>query len=102
MFSLTVAAIVFGVIFIAELPDKTALASLMLGTRFRAGKFESVINEAYFMAETSKRLSAVMGGAPVRTDIGDAHGPSQSRCATARRFCENIVLRSNSPVSTAM
>ncbi|MEU1625281.1 TMEM165/GDT1 family protein [Streptomyces sp. NPDC020096] len=37
MFSLTVAAIVFGVIFIAELPDKTALASLMLGTRFRAG-----------------------------------------------------------------
>ncbi|QHC21313.1 TMEM165/GDT1 family protein [Streptomyces sp. GS7] len=36
MFSLTVAAIVFGVIFLAELPDKTALASLMLGTRYRA------------------------------------------------------------------
>ncbi|MCQ4044702.1 TMEM165/GDT1 family protein [Streptantibioticus rubrisoli] len=36
MFSLTVAAIVFGVIFVAELPDKTALASLVLGTRFRA------------------------------------------------------------------
>jgi putative Ca2+/H+ antiporter (TMEM165/GDT1 family) len=31
-----VAAIVFGIIFVAELPDKTALASLMLGTRFRA------------------------------------------------------------------
>ena len=36
MFSITVAAIVFGVIFVAELPDKTALASLMLGTRYRA------------------------------------------------------------------
>jgi Ca2+/H+ antiporter, TMEM165/GDT1 family len=36
VFSLTVSAIVFGVIFLAELPDKTALASLMLGTRYRA------------------------------------------------------------------
>jgi putative Ca2+/H+ antiporter (TMEM165/GDT1 family) len=34
--SLTVAAIVFGVVFLAELPDKTALAALMLGTRYRA------------------------------------------------------------------
>ncbi|MEV4440859.1 TMEM165/GDT1 family protein [Streptomyces sp. NPDC049577] len=36
MFSITVAALVFGVIFLAELPDKTALAGLMLGTRYRA------------------------------------------------------------------
>ncbi len=36
MFSLTTAAVVFGVIFLAELPDKTALAGLLLGTRFRA------------------------------------------------------------------
>jgi putative Ca2+/H+ antiporter (TMEM165/GDT1 family) len=36
VFSLTVAAIVFGVVFLAELPDKTALAGLMLGTRYRA------------------------------------------------------------------
>ncbi|MBT2449972.1 TMEM165/GDT1 family protein [Streptomyces sp. ISL-43] len=36
MFSFTVMAIAFGVIFIAELPDKTALASLMLGARYRA------------------------------------------------------------------
>ncbi|MET9468917.1 TMEM165/GDT1 family protein [Streptomyces sp. NPDC006544] len=36
MFSFTVMAIAFGVIFLAELPDKTALASLMLGTRYRA------------------------------------------------------------------
>ncbi|GHC52465.1 TMEM165/GDT1 family protein [Streptomyces cinnamoneus] len=36
MFSFTVAALVFGVIFLAELPDKTALAGLMLGARYRA------------------------------------------------------------------
>ncbi|MET7904755.1 TMEM165/GDT1 family protein [Streptomyces sp. NPDC005355] len=36
MLSFTVAAVVFGVVFLAELPDKTALAGLMLGTRYRA------------------------------------------------------------------
>ncbi|KJK56260.1 membrane protein [Saccharothrix sp. ST-888] len=36
MMSLTIAALTFGVIFLAELPDKTALASLVLGTRYRA------------------------------------------------------------------
>ncbi|MFI5755582.1 TMEM165/GDT1 family protein [Streptomyces sp. NPDC051569] len=36
MISFSVMAIVFGVIFLAELPDKTSLASLMLGTRYRA------------------------------------------------------------------
>ena len=34
--SITVAVITFGIIFLAELPDKTALASLVLGTRYRA------------------------------------------------------------------
>ncbi|WP_031074443.1 TMEM165/GDT1 family protein [Streptomyces sp. NRRL WC-3742] len=34
--SLTVAALTFGLIFLAELPDKTALASLVLGTKYRA------------------------------------------------------------------
>lgn len=34
--SFAVIAVVFGVIFLAELPDKTALAGLMLGTRYRA------------------------------------------------------------------
>lgn len=33
--SLPIAATVFAVIFLAELPDKTALASLILGSRFR-------------------------------------------------------------------
>ncbi|WP_103529045.1 TMEM165/GDT1 family protein [Streptomyces sp. SM12] len=36
MFSFTVAAVTFGVVFLAELPDKTALAGLVLGTRYRA------------------------------------------------------------------
>ncbi|GAB2600156.1 TMEM165/GDT1 family protein [Streptomyces capparidis] len=36
MFSPTTAAIAFGVVFLAELPDKTALAGLVLGTRYRA------------------------------------------------------------------
>jgi putative Ca2+/H+ antiporter (TMEM165/GDT1 family) len=36
VFSFTVTAIAFGVVFLAELPDKTALAGLMLGTRYRA------------------------------------------------------------------
>jgi putative Ca2+/H+ antiporter (TMEM165/GDT1 family) len=30
-------AAVFGIVFVAELPDKTALASLVLGTRYRPG-----------------------------------------------------------------
>ncbi|GLF93907.1 TMEM165/GDT1 family protein [Streptomyces yaizuensis] len=36
MVSFTIMAITFGVVFLAELPDKTALAGLMLGTRYRA------------------------------------------------------------------
>lgn len=35
--NLAVLGTTFGVIFLAELPDKTALASLVLGTRYRAG-----------------------------------------------------------------
>ncbi len=36
MISFSVLAFVFGLVFVAELPDKTALASLVLGTRYRA------------------------------------------------------------------
>ncbi|MGP4001199.1 TMEM165/GDT1 family protein [Streptomyces sp. 8N706] len=36
MISFSIAAVAFGVVFLAELPDKTALAGLMLGTRYRA------------------------------------------------------------------
>jgi putative Ca2+/H+ antiporter (TMEM165/GDT1 family) len=34
--NLAITATVFGIVFVAELPDKTALASLVLGTRYRA------------------------------------------------------------------
>ena len=34
---LLIAAIVFGTVFVAELPDNSGLASLVLGTRYRAG-----------------------------------------------------------------
>lgn len=34
--SFGIIAVVFGVVFLAELPDKTALAGLVLGTRYRA------------------------------------------------------------------
>ncbi|MFF3762687.1 TMEM165/GDT1 family protein [Streptomyces sp. NPDC001922] len=36
MISFSIAAVAFGVVFLAELPDKTALAGLVLGTRYRA------------------------------------------------------------------
>ena len=36
MIDFSVTALVFGVVFLAELPDKTALAGLVLGTRYRA------------------------------------------------------------------
>ncbi|EFK99460.1 integral membrane protein [Streptomyces sp. SPB78] len=36
MFDVGVAALAFGVVVLAELPDKTALAGLVLGTRYRA------------------------------------------------------------------
>jgi putative Ca2+/H+ antiporter (TMEM165/GDT1 family) len=36
LISFSVLALTFGVVFLAELPDKTALAGLVLGTRYRA------------------------------------------------------------------
>ena len=37
MHSLLIALTVFGVVFVGELPDKTAVASLVLGARYKAG-----------------------------------------------------------------
>jgi putative Ca2+/H+ antiporter (TMEM165/GDT1 family) len=34
VFNIAVIAVVFGIVFVAELPDKTAIASLVLGTRY--------------------------------------------------------------------
>ncbi|WP_431678328.1 TMEM165/GDT1 family protein [Kitasatospora sp. KL5] len=47
--SLTVAALTFGIIFLAELPDKTALASLVLGTKYRASYVFAGIAAAFAM-----------------------------------------------------
>lgn len=49
MISFSVAAVVFGVVFLAELPDKTALAGLMLGTRYRASYVFAGVAAAFFL-----------------------------------------------------
>ncbi len=42
-------AIVFGVVFFAELPDKTALAGLVLGTRYRASYVFAGVAAAFLL-----------------------------------------------------
>ncbi|MEU0003541.1 TMEM165/GDT1 family protein [Streptomyces sp. NPDC006314] len=49
MISITVTALVFGVIFLAEMPDKTALAGLVLGTRYRAGYVFAGVAAAFLL-----------------------------------------------------
>ncbi|MEU2719412.1 TMEM165/GDT1 family protein [Streptomyces smyrnaeus] len=52
MLSITVVAVVFGVVFLAELPDKTALAGLMLGTRYRASYVFAGVAAAFLVHVT--------------------------------------------------
>ncbi len=42
-------ALVFGVVFLAELPDKTALAGLVLGTRYRASYVFAGVAAAFLL-----------------------------------------------------
>ncbi|MEV8065240.1 TMEM165/GDT1 family protein [Streptomyces sp. NPDC085995] len=49
MISLSVLALVFGVVFLAELPDKTALAGLVLGTRYRASYVFAGVAAAFLL-----------------------------------------------------
>lgn len=49
MISPTVTAVVFGVVFLAELPDKTALAGLVLGTRYRASYVFAGVAAAFLL-----------------------------------------------------
>ncbi|MEU7425270.1 TMEM165/GDT1 family protein [Streptomyces sp. NPDC040750] len=49
MISITVTALVFGIVFLAELPDKTALAGLVLGTRYRAGYVFTGVAAAFLL-----------------------------------------------------
>jgi putative Ca2+/H+ antiporter (TMEM165/GDT1 family) len=59
MTSLTIAALTFGIIFLAELPDKTALASLVLGTKYRAGYVLAGVAAAFAVQVA---LALVAGG----------------------------------------
>ncbi|MEU6405901.1 TMEM165/GDT1 family protein [Streptomyces sp. NPDC046985] len=49
MISLSVLALVFGVVFLAELPDKTALAGLVLGARYRASYVFAGVAAAFLL-----------------------------------------------------
>ncbi|MEU1402332.1 TMEM165/GDT1 family protein [Streptomyces sp. NPDC005728] len=49
MISITVTALVFGVVLLAELPDKTALAGLVLGTRYRASYVFAGVAAAFLL-----------------------------------------------------
>jgi len=49
LISISVTALVFGVVFLAELPDKTALAGLVLGTRYRASYVFAGVAAAFFL-----------------------------------------------------
>jgi Ca2+/H+ antiporter, TMEM165/GDT1 family len=49
LISITVTALVFGVILLAELPDKTALAGLVLGTRYRASYVFAGVAAAFLL-----------------------------------------------------
>ncbi|WP_316757244.1 TMEM165/GDT1 family protein [Streptomyces herbicida] len=49
MISITVTALAFGVIFLAELPDKTALAGLVLGTRYRSSYVFAGVAAAFLL-----------------------------------------------------
>jgi putative Ca2+/H+ antiporter (TMEM165/GDT1 family) len=57
LISFSIAVIAFGVVFLAELPDKTALAGLMLGTRFRSSYVFAGVAAA-FAAHVTLALAA--------------------------------------------
>jgi len=71
VFSLTVAAVTFGVIFLAELPDKTALAGLMLGARIGVINADIGYTSGY---ELEAIAAAVIGGALIGGGVGRIAG----------------------------
>ncbi|WP_326795627.1 TMEM165/GDT1 family protein [Streptomyces sp. NBC_01808] len=74
MLSLSTVAIVFGVVFLAELPDKTALAGLMLGTRYRASYVFAGVAAAFVvhvsLAIAAGSLLAQLPQRPVQAIVG--------------------------------
>jgi Ca2+/H+ antiporter, TMEM165/GDT1 family len=57
-----VALTTFGVVFAAELPDKTALASLMLGSRYRPGYVFTGVAAAFLVHVTLALIAARLLG----------------------------------------
>src|SRR6201994_4265703 len=78
--NLAVLATVFGVVFVAELPDKTALASLVLGTRYRpvfvfAGAAAAFVGHVVLAVSAGSVLSALAASLRLRRkDDDDAEG----------------------------
>ncbi|WP_059013532.1 TMEM165/GDT1 family protein [Streptomyces specialis] len=74
MFSFSVAAVVFGVVFLAELPDKTALAGLVLGTRFRASYVFAGVAAAFVihvaLAVAAGSVLTLLPQRPLRAVVG--------------------------------
>jgi putative Ca2+/H+ antiporter (TMEM165/GDT1 family) len=74
--SLAVAATAFAVIFFAELPDKTALASLVLGSRFRPSYVFAGVAAAFTvhaaLAVTAGSLIALLPRRPVEAIVAVA------------------------------
>lgn len=74
MLSPSTVAIVFGVVFLAELPDKTALAGLVLGTRFRASYVFAGVAAAFAvhvgLAIAAGSLLARLPQRPVQAIVG--------------------------------
>lgn len=74
MLSLSTVVIVFGVVFLAELPDKTALAGLMLGTRYRASYVFAGVAAAFVvhvsLAIAAGSLLAQLPQRPVQAIVG--------------------------------
>lgn len=74
MFDLAVAATVFGLIFVAELPDKTAVATLLLATKYPARWVFSGIAAAFavhvVIAVAAGSLIALLPRRPVEAVVG--------------------------------
>lgn len=74
MLSLSTVVIVFGVVFLAELPDKTALAGLMLGTRYRPSYVFAGVAAAFVvhvsLAIAAGSLLAQLPQRPVQAIVG--------------------------------
>lgn len=74
MLDLAVIATVFGLIFVAELPDKSAIASLLLGTKYRAGWVFTGVGTAFLLhaviAVAAGSLIALLPHRPVEAIVG--------------------------------